>query len=114
MTKTRYAELQPRLEARLRQLERERERRIDEARATSGAEVRMDIAVLAMEFEALCLVRDAIARRAAVVSGSWARDAEGERSAAGDEACAGSSTWFETVLAGIWTAFCTRPDRARE
>ncbi len=71
MTETRDAVRQPRLEARLREVEAELERR-------------------QREVEQLRLVRDALAR-------------EESREAA--DACAGSSPWFEEVLARVWTTF---------
>ena len=70
MTETRYAELQPRIDARLRELEAE----------------------LEMKIAALRLVRDALVRRE-----SGACEAA--------EARAGSSPWFQEVLAAVWTAF---------
>ena len=77
MTETRSGELHQRLDARLRELEVELERR------------RMDIAVLEMKAEALRLLREALAQR---------------ESEAG-EAPAGSSSWFQGVLAAVWTTF---------
>jgi len=79
MTETRCGELHQRLDARLRELEVELERR------------RMDIAVLEMKAEALRLLRDLAA----------------QESGAGEaaEVCAGSSPWFQEVLAAVWTAF---------
>jgi hypothetical protein len=71
MVETRYAELQERLEARLRELE-------------------VEIAVLEMKVEAFRLVRDALAR-------------EESREAA--KARAGTSPWFEEILAAVWTTF---------
>jgi hypothetical protein len=73
MTETRFAALQPRLEARLRELEAELERR-------------------QREVEELRMVRDALAPRESV---------------AGEEAetRAGSSRWFQEVLAAVWTRF---------
>jgi len=80
MTETRRAELPERLDANLRELESELERR------------RMDIAVLERRVEALRLLREALAQR---------------ESGAGDaaEARAASSPWFQEVLAAVWTAF---------
>lgn len=73
MADSRYAEQQPRLDARLRKLEAELDLR-------------------QREVEALRRVRDALARR---------------ESGAGEaaEGRAGSSPWFEEVLAKVWTAF---------
>ena len=80
MTETRQAELHERLDANLRELEVELERR------------RMEIAVLEMKVEALRLLREALAQRE-----SGACEAA--------EARAGSSPWFQEVLAAVWTAF---------
>ena len=80
MTEPGCTQLPKRVDARLRELEVELERR------------RMDIAVLETRVEALRLLREALAQR---------------ESGAGkaDEARAGSSPWFQEVLAAVWTAF---------
>ena len=74
MTETRHAALQPRLEARLRELEAELERR-------------------QREVEELRMVRDALAPR---------ESGAGEEP---EETRAGSSRWFQEVLAAVWTRF---------
>jgi hypothetical protein len=79
MTETGCAELPKRVDASLRALEVELERR------------RMDIAVLEMKAEALRLLREL------AVQQSGAGEAA--------EARAGSSPWFQEVLAAVWTAF---------
>jgi hypothetical protein len=73
MTETRLAPPLPRLDARLRELEAELERR-------------------QREVEELRMVRDALAPR---------------ESGAGEDAetRAGSSRWFQEVLAAVWTRF---------
>ena len=79
MTETGCGELPKRVDASLRELEVELERR------------RMDIAVLEMKVEALRLLRELAVQE------------RGAGKAA--EARAGSSPWFQEVLAAVWTAF---------
>jgi hypothetical protein len=78
MTKATGAELKTKVDASLRELEIELKRR------------RMDIAVLEMKAEALRLLRELAVQQ----SGCEAAEAR-----------AGSSPWFQEVLATIWTAF---------
>ena len=79
MTQTRQAELHETLDANLRELEVELERR------------RTHLAVLEMKAEALRLLRELAVQ-----------ESGGGKAA---EARAGSSPWFQEVLAAVWTKF---------
>jgi RNA polymerase-binding transcription factor DksA len=129
VTDGQYAELRRKLDARLHELEIEREARRPEA--TGRLDDRMWIAIDEMKVEALRTVRDALARRAngahpscAACGGDIprarltahplavrcrgceeAREIGAARAGGDEEPRARSSSWFEGILAAVWTAF---------